>query len=644
MFQSTKYLVVTCLTTFALLLAVSASRGEDAQQALIDVLLSDASATEKAAACRQLKLVGGVEAVPALAALLTQQDLSHEARVALESMPQAEASAALREAIGQTTGTLRAGIVDSIGERRDEESVANLAKLLSDSDAQVAASAALALGKIGTTEAARLLNVAYQAAPKDRRTVIGDGRIRCANELLQAGKADDAATIFHRLSRRAEPALVRASALLGIIQSAGGERPKQVREFLASDDSMLRAAAATALPDLSTEDLRAVAAEMDGLPRESQIALVTAIRFRGDSFLAPLVIQAAESEDTALARASVAALGTVAGADGVDMLLRLTAGDDELSQVAWQSLEALRGQNVNAKLAAAMQTEQDPNRRLQLIKLLVDRSAHEAVSALIPQAGSDNATIRSAAIAAIGSLATPSDVSNVTRLLLESPEGRDRDELEKAVMLAVAQLPEADSRVGAVLAAVDIDSHAQQVAVLPTLGRIGGPKALELVEDALRSSNAELHEAGVRAISNWPDASVADQLRDLAQDATQQSHRIWALRAWIRVITLPGGASDAEKLAVLRQAMETASRAEERVLILQRASALRSLDTLHFLLPYLDQPAFAQDACRSVVELAHHKELREPNKADFDVALKKVLAICRSGDTVDRAKRYLQGH
>ena len=45
---------------------------------------------------------------------------------------------------------------------------------------------------------------------------------------------------------------------------------------------------------------------------------------------------------------------------------------------------------------------------------------------------------------------------------------------------------------------------------------------------------------------------------------------------------------------ILRQAMETARRDEERVLIIQRASAVRSLETLHFLMPYLDQAAFGK--------------------------------------------------
>jgi hypothetical protein len=64
------------------------------------------------------------------------------------------------------------------------------------------------------------------------------------------------------------------------------------------------------------------------------------------------------------------------------------------------------------------------------------------------------------------------------------------------------------------------------------------------------------------------------------------------------------------------------------------------VETLRFLLPFLDQPELAQQACLSVVELAHHRGLREPNKAEFDPALDKVIATSTDAVVIDRAQRY----
>ncbi|MDI9443880.1 MAG: hypothetical protein QM844_06905, partial [Planctomycetota bacterium] len=76
-----------------MLLAAAASAADEAQ--LIAVLQSDAGQKEKADACRELAHVGTRRAVPALAALLDDEKLSHMARYALEPIPDPAASAAL---------------------------------------------------------------------------------------------------------------------------------------------------------------------------------------------------------------------------------------------------------------------------------------------------------------------------------------------------------------------------------------------------------------------------------------------------------------------------------------------------------------------------------------------------------------------
>ena len=76
--------------------------------------------------------------------------------------------------------------------------------------------------------------------------------------------------------------------------------------------------------------------------------------------------------------------------------------------------------------------------------------------------------------------------------------------------------------------------------------------------------------------------------------------------------------------------------------MIQRAAAVRAVETLRFVAPYMDQPALAEQACRSVVELAHHKELRDPNRQEFAAALQKVLATAKDAVVLERAKRYLE--
>jgi hypothetical protein len=109
---------------------------------------SGASVYARAKACQRLAVVGDKSAVPALAALLDSPQLSLYARTALETLPDGSADNALRAALEKVQGTLLAGVINSIGKRRDTNALAALERLRHHADAEVAGSANAALARI----------------------------------------------------------------------------------------------------------------------------------------------------------------------------------------------------------------------------------------------------------------------------------------------------------------------------------------------------------------------------------------------------------------------------------------------------------------------------------------------------------------
>ena len=119
-----------------------------------------------------------------------------------------------------------------------------------------------------------------------------------------------------------------------------------------------------------------------------------------------------------------------------------------------------------------------------------------------------------------------------------------------------------------------------------------------------------------------------------------------ALRAYVRVVTLKSERPAAQTLAMLEQAMDLAADgpAEDRGYILERtAAAVRSMDAVEWIASYLDEPSLAQAACRALVELAHHRSLRQPNKDRFDTILNRVATTTTDPAIADRARRYALG-
>jgi HEAT repeat protein len=618
-----------------------AADSRPAEDKFLSVLQSAAPVGEKANACRELKLCGTEKSIPVLAGLLTDAELSHPARFALESMPFPAAGAALRNALKKATGPARSGIIDSLGQRRDSSAARLIAPDLNSKDLSLIAAAATALGKIGTAESASLLWAARGKTQGPARAKIDDGLLLCANQLRVAGEKEEAAKIFVELSQAGEARLVRAGALRGRIQSARPAAPT-IAQWLADDDAMIRDAAAAELHILSDADLGKIAGNMAKLQPKVQIAVLAAIRIRGRTALEPAVLAAIKSPHESVRLAAALALSTVGDVTALPALVELAAVDGPLGQIARQSLEAIHGPKIDEQIFDALRAEKDAVRRSAWIGVLEARRPAGAVPLLLREAAAREAVVAARALAALSKLAAPKDIPELIAAVLQAKKDPVREQAERSVQAVCLQIADPSKRVEPVLIIFRAANPSDRLALLSLLGRIGGEEARSIVQEALSSNDPATYEAGVRAISNWPDASAADQLLHLAKTAKGPTHRQWALHAFVRVVSLPGGASNAEKLAMLKQAMLLSTSNDQRLWVIQRAAAVRAVETLRFLAPYMDQPAFAEQACRSIVELAHHKELRDPNRQEFAAALQKLLTIAKDAIVLERAKRYLE--
>jgi len=190
------------------------------EQKLVGLLKTDVSQAAKDQICRQLSLVGSAECVPAVAELLPDEKLSHMARYVLERIPAPEATKALRDALPKTKGVQKVGVLNSLGVKRDAESVPALVPLLADSDHQVAAAAAAALGAIGNSEAAKALADFQAKAPAALKLAAADAYLACAEALLAAGKKTEALAIYKELTK-SEIRHVKLAATRGMMNVMG---------------------------------------------------------------------------------------------------------------------------------------------------------------------------------------------------------------------------------------------------------------------------------------------------------------------------------------------------------------------------------------------------------------------------------------
>jgi HEAT repeat protein len=597
----------------------------------------------------QLERIGREECIDAVAAVLDDKDQKVcDATVrCLANNPAPQATGKLLARLPKATGKDRVGIVNALGLRQDAAALDAVAKELGNADQAVAIAAARALGKFATPDAAKALAAARGKAQGELRLATSDALLLCAYRRLKEGKAADAAAICRELNNPAEPWPIRLAALQGVLITAGDQAGAMILDILGKEDADARAIAIGQIENLSAGALKTLASSMDKLPVGSQVMVLNAIAARGDKSQQPVALAAAGSTNEALKRAGIQALGRLGDANVVPQLLTILYAGGNLSGAASESLAQLVGDGVNEKLIAALEAEKTPARTAALIGVLERRRAVAAVPSLIKAAGSDDAALRASAFSGLRNLAEPKHVPEMVLALPKTAPGKEREQAEFAIVAVCGQIAEPQRRAEPVLAMLKDAAKAHKTALLPLLGRLGGPEALKVIKEGLAASEPQLHDAAVTALCNWPDASVSEELLKLIQATKEPAQSKQPLQALIRINTIPATDRTNEdklaSLAALKKAMELAKEADQRKLILEGIGFIRHLDTFRYVLPYLDNKELAQSACKAVVEVAHSKPVREPNKAEFDKALDRVIAMSKDKALIDRARQYKSG-
>ena len=539
-------------------------------------------------------------------------------------------------------------MLNALGHRGDASAVDAVAKELKSDDEATAIAAARALGRIPSTDAFSALAAGRKDMKGVVRRAVSEALLVHADRLQKTGKGPDsvlALRVYNMLMFPPEPRPIRLAAFRGVIQTAGDNAGAFVLDALAGDDAGEKAIALGQIESLPAAALKTVTASLDKLTVPNQVAIITAIAARGDRAQLPVALAAAKSPDADVKRAGLLALGRLGDASTVEYLLDVMSGKDALAGVAAESLAALTADDVDAKLIAELTKEKTSTRAVTLITILERRKATTAVPALLTSTNAPVASVRTAAFAALKSLASPEHVPGMVKGLLRSEKGNEREAAEVAIATVCSQIPKPEKRADAVLAALK-DAKDRTKDLLPLLGRLGGPDALKLIREHLSGPEPALRAAALAGIVNWPDATANDDLLALAEKEKEPADRLACLQSLIRVNTVLIERTPEERLAalgVMKKAMPLATRDEERRAILAGLGNVRHIESLRFVLPYLEQPALAQAACKGVVELAHSKMLREPNKVEFEKALDRVIVLCKDKTLVDRAKQYKEG-
>jgi HEAT repeat protein len=604
---------------------------------LCSVLASSAPRAAKDYVCRQLALVGTSNSVPALAALLPNPELTHMARFALERVPDPSANAALRQGLGQARGEILVGIINSLGALKDENSTGVLTGLLTSQDIATARAAATALGRIGTTDAAAILEDFYASAPVEIKSAAGNAWLAAAQNLARGGRMVEAARILRSLNSDETPVPLRLPAFQGLVSAEPDRAIGLLSGALAGDNESLRALASRMIAEQPREQpLKPLLELRHSLPVPGQVALLGAIRLRRNPAARAAVLNACDSAEAPVRLAALEALAVVGSADDVPRLLRLAAGQGEESATARLALATLPGRQPS-EIMLVLFPDAQPQLQIELLKALAARSATQAAPMLADQLGAPNEPVRRAALEALAVLGNehqaPAVIAFLNNAAIESDQRMATSALEALVTRAESRI------LPALLAGYKSAPPHSQVVLLQQFSRLGGSQALALTRAAIQHENMAVRDAAFRAYFGWPDVEALPHLMRTAETETDPGRRTLALRGVVRLCS-ESQLSPAERLEWLKKPAKLASSTQDKTLIIAALAETPNAGSLELLSDYLKENSLEEAARLAMIKVV--SAVGPEHKQHAVAALHDIVKTCQNPEAQEQAKTLLK--
>ncbi|MGD8451187.1 MAG: HEAT repeat domain-containing protein [Phycisphaerae bacterium] len=625
-----------------LCLHAAAPGHEEERRALCEVMVGHLGEQTPLAArewlVRQLDHVGGGECVPALTGLLSDEEplIREAARRALQNNPSEAAAVSLRAELGKTDEPVwQIACVNALAARRDEASVPRLIELTRSEDDGVSRAAVAALGDIGGKAATGALYEMWWSPDNPRREEAATAVLRIADTLLAAGDEEGAVAIYFQLYGAALRGTTRLAALRGAVAASDGTMLDKLPPMIGlAQAAQVRITAVRLLGRIDGPAVTELLIEsIYTTTPEVQAAIIEELAKRPEAEARETVTHMYRTVEAAEARgAALRSLPGVGGAEDVVPVAELAASlSGEEQEAARWCLSRLYGPDVDETFMTNIVSASAAETRAELVRALAARHCRAAVPRLMELHAGWGALERTANYGTLAKLAADEQLPQLVAFLVKETDEDVQRAGEDAVVAVCQRSADREQRAQPVLAALPETTGAARASLVRVLGRLQGAAALAAIREAVHDSDEDVAIAAVRALAGWEDTSVLEDLLTLAREGERETHRVLALRGYVRLLRLPSDRAAADTLARLHVAAELAQADNEKKLVLSALGEVILPETLEEIRPYLGDKTLCHEAAAAAVHVA-----RGLAGQDRELAMKTMEEVLSSpgADTV----------
>ena len=611
------------------------------EQSLVSFLLSDATVASKRVIGKYFSVIANDSSAEPVSSLLDDPELFETALYILERISDEPVNVLLREKLSAVNDNIKVSIINTLGSRQDENAVSKLKEYIRSNNPDIATASATALGNIGTWKAAKVLKKSMKQTTGNQRQIIVNAYLKCGNLLLQTRDLKKAKKIFTHLSRPNESPVIRSAALRGLIQSSSGNAGSIILNALKESEPKIISTAISSISLLTNpRDISTVAKSVTQLPINGQIQLVSALSEHGkNSTVLEIIHNATQSEHAEVRLAALTALGDINLERSVHWLGDVSAhrkGKERTT--ARTSLYRLNGNNINSIILTKIPNA-DVKVKIELIRAVQKRRIVEGADLMVDLAKDDNSFICIEAIKALQFIAGEAHISDCVELLKQSESDRDREALEKFIVVMAASHQIQESVGKEIMNHLDAMSFMPKQTAIQILGQLGYEPSYESLTGFLSHDKKDIRKSAIKALSEWKNDSPLSTLFSVTKKAKSQSHKTLALRGIIRLIGLESDRSTEVTNDLYKRAMTLATNAQEKKTVLSGLSNVMSITAFQMAETYLPLANLKAEAALSCINIANGIHTKYP--AECKSVLVKIISDISNESIKENAQLVL---
>ncbi|SHM78673.1 HEAT repeat [Cyclobacterium lianum] len=556
----------------------------------------------------QLKWIAKEDAIPYIEPYLQDERLSGIASRILANIGSSSAERALILALGASENQARQlNFIEALGDFGSKEALAEITPFATSDNPAVQKVALYALANIADPASAKTFYAAAESAQftfdASNASALYLRYIDNLGEKSQAKTAFKLARKLHKKTSAADHYHTKAGALGLMAKYNPDKSGKWLQEAASSDNFRYRG---TALKLLSDEDL---VSELDDwkktLEKGSPEVKAAIIRRMGevkDNSIAGAIVPYLQSEDEAVRMAAIPAVVNAGESLALENLLdKLPSASESETEAIVKALKSMDGDNVTAAYASRI-PDASPENKVLLLKLLASRAAEDQVDVVLNAARSNSPEVKEAAMTALSSISTASDLDQLVSLLKETTDPANLEKIQDAIIVANAQKDDVLTETNWAMELLPELAGDKQMYLYKVLAKTGGNLALEKLQDIYENGNTAQRQAVVSALNQADDAKATGPLLHIARNSNNRAQIEAALMGYIRLVASVNS-PDTQKVLMLRNSLNLAEEGETIKAALEQIGNYPTFQALLVAAAYQEKAAYQQSAARAVMKI-----------------------------------------